>query len=164
MKTVQIIGFEYSTIDESGIIRNSQGIRKTYVSRGYEKIILTKNNKSTLFSVHRLVALHFVPNPHNKAFVNHKDGNKLNNHASNLEWVTKSENTYHAYETGLLKKYVGADSPCSKKIYQICINTNKVIAEHACISELERNNGYSNISRAAKNNRIAHGYKWSYTK
>lgn len=52
-------------------------------------------------SVARLVALTFVPNPYGKPQVNHIDGNKLNNHAGNLEWVTAKENHAHAFILGL---------------------------------------------------------------
>ena len=52
-------------------------------------------------TIHRLVALTFLPNPDNKRTVNHKDGNKLNNHVSNLEWATYQENNKHAISTGL---------------------------------------------------------------
>ena len=59
---------------------------------------------STKVSVHRLVALYFLPendDPYNKTIVDHKDGNKRNNHYSNLEWVTSSENAIRSYKLGL---------------------------------------------------------------
>lgn len=60
---------------------------------GYKLTTLCKDRVKTNFRVHRLVALHFVPNPNNKPFINHKDNNPANNLFSNLEWCTAKENT-----------------------------------------------------------------------
>lgn len=71
------------------------------ISSGYYRVIFSKNGTITKHAVHRLVATAFIPNLENKPQVNHIDGNKLNNHISNLEWVTASENVRHAIATGL---------------------------------------------------------------
>lgn len=72
-------------------------IPSTNNSKGYKRLIITYNDGSKRTeAVHRLVAKAFVPNPENKLQVNHKDGNKLNNNYSNLEWVTNEENQQHA--------------------------------------------------------------------
>ncbi len=73
-----------------------------FESRGYKYINLSNNNKKIKYRVNRLVALHFIPNPENKPFVNHIDGNKLNNNATNLEWCTHAENMNHASKTKLM--------------------------------------------------------------
>lgn len=65
-------------------------------------------NESTKISVHRLVALAYIANPHNKPIVNHIDGNKKNNDKSNLEWVTAQENTRHAVKIGLISTGIGS--------------------------------------------------------
>jgi hypothetical protein len=55
---------------------------------------------------HRLIAFVFIPNPENKAEVNHKDGNKQNNRVDNLEWATSSENRIHAFKNGYQDKTI----------------------------------------------------------
>ena len=70
---------------------------------GYKRVYLTNLDtfKRQGLSVHRLVAEAYVANPDNKPCVNHIDGNKANNHFTNLEWCTHKENTTHAIKTGL---------------------------------------------------------------
>ena len=67
-------------------------------TNGYYYIIPYVNKKTyTHYKIHRLVALLFVDGYKKGLVVNHKDGNKLNNNASNLEWVTSSYNNKHAF-------------------------------------------------------------------
>mgnify|MGYP000227006875 FL=1 len=76
------------------------------IGNGYKQVTLTSGGKATNHAVHRLVAQAFVPNPHSKPYVNHIDGNKLNNHYTNLEWCTAQENVEHARIMGLLARQV----------------------------------------------------------
>lgn len=68
---------------------------------GYRRLLLSCNGKVKKHFAHRCVALTFHDNPLGLPFVNHKDGNKMNNHKDNLEWVTAKENARHALESGL---------------------------------------------------------------
>jgi len=70
------------------------------INKKYKGIGLYKEGKLKLITIHRLIALNFIQNPENKPCVNHINGNKFDNNVSNLEWVTHSENTIHAYNSG----------------------------------------------------------------
>ena len=83
---------------------------------GYKRVSLCKEGKVKTISVHRLVALNFVEGNQNLT-VNHKDGDKLNNHFSNLEFISASENTKHAHRIGIVPKgvqKVGTENKLSK--------------------------------------------------
>ena len=71
---------------------------------GYHEVLLSENGQTKNYLVHRLIAQTFISNPQNLDFVNHKDGNKQNNSADNLEWCSRSENTKHSYRIGLQQR------------------------------------------------------------
>lgn len=89
-------------IGSNGVVKRINGeIRKLQkYPNGYMFIAYKEKH----YSIHRLVAEAFIPNPENKTQVNHIDGNKSNNDISNLVWATNGENIQHAYDNGLIKK------------------------------------------------------------
>lgn len=99
----------------------------------YRFVILSINGEQTKEYVHRIVATHFIGEPSgDRNHVNHKDGNRVNNHVDNLEWVTHAENMRHAIEMGLKKQPHGEDNPA-------CKFSDKVVME---IRDLHDNNIY----------------------
>lgn len=100
-RPVLIDGFSGYYVDSKGNVYGKRGnvLRPSINHSGYQLVVLSNgsDNLKTV-SVHRLVALSFVPGYKEGLCVNHKDGNKLNNSAENLEWVTGSENIRHAVD------------------------------------------------------------------
>ena len=104
-------------------ITNSIGTTRLYKGKilkknndryGYPVCKLWKNSKGKNHTIHRLVAITFIENDDDKLLVNHIDGNKTNNHISNLEWCTNSENDLHAYRLGLRSTRKGEKSNFAK--------------------------------------------------
>lgn len=133
-KDIDIEGFEGRyAVSNLGRVMSFSTQRRTYdkilknkiTHDGYYETTLVGDNlKCKYIRTHRLVAIYFVPNPEGKPEVNHKDGNKLNNNADNLEWVTTSENQTHAYKMGLQKVSGGAILN-RKKIRCVELNVEK---------------------------------------
>lgn len=101
---VPITGFERYHIKNDGQVYSaiSKAIKKPVIDgKGYNRIQLYIDGRPYTKKVHRLVAQHFIPNPDNKPQVNHIDGDKNNNHFTNLEWATNYENALHAMDNGL---------------------------------------------------------------
>lgn len=115
--------------------------------KGYIQVYISGKMKL----VHRLVAEAFIPNPEEKPFINHKDGNRDNNYIDNLEWVTQSENMRHSYD--ILKQPLPPGNPKPVK----CIETGVI---YSSAREAEKDTGvlFQNIGKVALAR--ANGGKW----
>ena len=146
-------------------------IMQVYTNQqGYSIVRLHKNKKRTGLLLHRIVAKAFIPNPNNKPEVNHIDGNKLNNCVNNLEWVTSSENTIHAYNNKLLSRdfFGSLNIPRRKKVIQLDTNYN-IINIYASLTEAGKCTGIktSNISSCCLHKyryKTAGGFIWIFEK
>lgn len=102
-----VAGYEgYYEVSNFGNVRRVGGGRGAVPGRvlkrhlgtsGYPIVVLSRDGKEKTEMIHRLVAKAFIPLVDGKDFVNHKDGDRTNNRADNLEWVTRSENAIHYY-------------------------------------------------------------------
>lgn len=131
---------------------------------GYYKVMLTNKDGRKKLKVHRIVAEHYIPNPKNKPEVNHKDCNRLNNNANNLEWCTHKENIDHAVANGKYNGMSDVGKESIKKALQKkvqCIETGKIY-ESVKSAAKDYNAGHSNISSACKYNKKCAGMHWKY--
>lgn len=122
-------------------------------SRGYKFVTLNNNYRQFHLSIHRAVALTFIPNPLNLPQVNHKDEDKTNNNVNNLEWCTNKYN---------------ADYSNSKKILMLDKNTEEVIKEFNAMRDVDiflNKEAHQSVSRCCNNipkYKSAYGYKWKF--
>lgn len=94
-----------TVVSKDGRVRKIKGgLLKTHKRGRYMSKSLNKEAVSKAYTIHRLVATAFIPNPENKPHINHKDNNRYNNYVGNLEWVTQKENLKHAAEQGRMVK------------------------------------------------------------
>jgi hypothetical protein len=132
-------------------------------TKGYLQVQLSVKCKPIKKFIHRLLANYFIDNPNNLPTINHKDGNKLNNSLSNLEWCSYSYNNKHAYDNNLTTSR-------AKKIEMLSINNKKLKTFNSTVEaeQFLQKNGFlkahnTNISSVALGKRkTAYGYKWRY--
>ena len=110
------------------------------------RVSLWKRKQETTWLVHRLVALAFLDNPESKKYINHKDGNRLNNFVENLEWSTSKENNNHAFDNGLMSSN------------QFIILENLVTGELLKFRSISKASEYLGRSRAVISTRISNGH------
>ena len=122
--------------------------------KGYAKVEIDDHSEGRIrkVGIHQLVAQAFIPNPENKPCVNHIDENKLNNHVSNLNWMTVKENNNH----GTRNERAGRSR--GKKVH--CIETGEI---YYSTEEAKRQTGIGHIGDVCRGNRrVAGGFHWEY--
>lgn len=126
---------------------------------GYLRIgLYAKNGKQKFESIHRLVALTFIPNPDGLPQVNHKDENKQNNCVENLEWISAKDNTNYGTRNARVSEKL------SKPVCQYSLN-GEWIATYKSMREAEQITGIPNgrICRCCKGElKKTGGYRWKY--
>lgn len=121
--------------------------------KGYKVTYLYKNGKRKTISVHRLVAINFILNPHNYPQVNHIDGNKQNNNMDNLEWCDNDYNQRHAQKNGL-------NLTCPIRLLKVTeqLEFNSIHEAFKYLG-IKPNGKYKDVINTS---RIYNGYIWEY--
>lgn len=162
-------GYFVSNTGEIKSIKSGKILRPAALyNTGYLHVCIYNNGKEYSYTIHRLVASAFIPNPENKCDINHKDGNKKNNTVSNLEWATRSENMKHSFAVlgnkgGSYGKF-GKDHPRAVAVYKIDPYTNEILEEFGSIADARlKYPKAKNISAVCNGKReLCIGYKWQY--
>lgn len=150
-----VVGFPSYRVSRDGVIVNSAGHPlATYTTkRGYVTTTLGYGNS---VKVHRVVAMAWIPNPNEYPQVNHIDGNKSNNAASNLEWATDSQNIAHAFANGL------HPNP-EKPVAGVCMETGAGIWAKSQHAVGHFGFQYRRVNDCLRGRSKSHGgYVWSY--
>jgi len=145
-------------ISNMGRVKNKDSHKRSRLNpNGYFLVDLYNKNIRKTYRVNKLVANEFIENTKNKEMVNHKNGIKTDNKASNLEWCTRSENSIHAYKNKL-------KLPVSKPVIQYD-NAGNYIKTYSKVTDAEKDLSISHISSVCKGKqKTAGGFIWRYEK
>lgn len=158
----RILSLDYRRTKKSGFLKPGN------IDGGYSVLVLSDGIKKITWTVHRLVAIAFIPNPENKPTVNHKNGDKQDCRVCNLEWNTYSQNHKHAYdELGRKSPWTGKfgkDNATSKPTNQLAID-GSFIKRWDGIRDAGRGLGIEdkNINACCVGKRnLCGGFRWEY--
>lgn len=149
----------------NGFPRHCKGyvLAQTKSPKGYMLVALQKNSTSTTTSVHRLVAQLFIANPNNFPCVNHKDENKQNNIAENLEWCSYKYNSNYGTRT---ERYIKSKS---RKVVKLSKTGDKICVYDSAICAAKSIANKNLHSQAGHIRDVCNGvyetsggYKWKY--
>lgn len=143
-------------------IKHERILKPIPTKNGYLRVHLRNSSKQDIVLIHRLVAMLFVKNPNGFKVVNHKDENKFNNRADNLEWCTHVYNVN--YGTGIKRRTEKFRMEHSRSVDMFDLNGN-YIRTYDCMRDV-RNDGFSpsNVFACCVGRyKQHHGYKWRYS-
>lgn len=165
MKRITFIGNGryYATVDGHVYDQTREScVAECRVKNGYLIVHLKDNGKNKILYVHRIIGRVFCEGYSDGLDINHKNGNKEDNRFVNLEWVTRSKNIQHAYDTGLRKSQKGTKrNGMAKGVIRISDDGKE--KEYRTLQEAGDDNGtnHQNISKVIHGKReYAGGYKW----
>lgn len=161
-KPIRGYGGKYLINDVGQIFSRKCGrlLRPSKKNRRYHSITLCHRGKLRHYSIHKLVAKAFIPNPKRLPCINHKDEYSNNNAAYNLEWCTQTYNINYGRRNRLVSKAM-INGKQSKKIIQL--KNGKIVANFPSINEAERAGYWSwNVIRACKTGKKYLGFNWRY--
>ena len=160
--------YSVERMDALGREQGGRVLKTKYNNRGYLMVSLYKNGKQKTRYIHRLVAGAFIPNPNGYSEINHRDENKVNNYANNLEWCTREYNNNHGTRNERMAQAQ------SKKVKAVNIKTNEVIKFNSTaeagrkgysvggVSQACRGTYKTNTGKLIGDGRTYKGYRWSY--